>query len=143
VRFVNFVRQTVQTRQMERPVNWGILSAGLIAGDFARALALNCPNAVVYAVGARSQERADEFGDKFGVKVRYSSYEALAEDPNVGMAFILLCSPLSTSLSDRYYLRWNYSPTSQGGGGPRSKEWYADDVSSCIVVSSLRKGCSL
>jgi predicted dehydrogenase len=77
---------------MERPVNWGILSAGLIARDFAYALKLNCPNAVVYAVGARSQERANEFGEKLGCKKCYASYEALAEDPDVGMHCVLLIS---------------------------------------------------
>lgn len=70
---------------MDRPVRWGILSAGLISQDFGNALKLNCPNGVLYAVGARSQEKADEYGKKLGVSVCYSSYEALVQDPNVGM----------------------------------------------------------
>lgn len=82
---------------MERPVNWGILSCGFISKDFAYALKLNCPNAVVYAVAARSQERANEFGEKIGAKKSYSSYEALAEDPDVGMLLLTAsCLTLET-----------------------------------------------
>jgi predicted dehydrogenase len=73
---------------MDKPINWGILSSGLISQDFAQALKLNCPNAVVYAIGARSQQAADEFGKKLDVAVRYASYEALVSDPKVDIIYV-------------------------------------------------------
>jgi hypothetical protein len=107
---------------MERPVNWGILSAGLISQDFANALILNCPGAVVYAVGARSQEKADEFGKKFGCQACYSSYEALVQDPKVGMC--LDFATISGILIDvRYHLCWYYPSSSQSCRRIGSKKW--------------------
>jgi predicted dehydrogenase len=68
-------------------IRWGIIATGAIARDFAEGLAL-APGAKLVAVGSRAQETADRFGDEYGVPRRYSSYEALAQDPEVDVAYI-------------------------------------------------------
>ncbi len=66
---------------------WGILGTGNIAHQFARGLqALD--DAELVAVGSRSQETADSFGDEFGVARRYATYEELANDPEVDAIYI-------------------------------------------------------
>jgi predicted dehydrogenase len=76
----------------KEPVRWGILSAGQIAEDFATAMQESCSNGILYAVAASQKERADKFGDKFGIKIRYGSYEELVKDSNVD---IIYASPIN------------------------------------------------
>ena len=67
----------------------GILAAGGIAKTMARTLNdLKHPEIELYAVGSRSQERADAFAQEFGVPKAYGSYEALAADPEVDLIYI-------------------------------------------------------
>lgn len=68
-------------------VRWGILGTGHIARKFARGLAF-LPDAELAAVGSRSQVTADTFSDEFNVRRRYTSYEALADDPNVDVVYV-------------------------------------------------------
>jgi predicted dehydrogenase len=72
---------------MSDAIRWGILATGAIARDFAQGLAI-LPDADLVAVGSRAQETADRFGDEYGVLRRYGSYEALARDPDVDVAYI-------------------------------------------------------
>ena len=73
----------------ERPIRWGILATGGIAHNFATDLAfLPDGEAQIVAVGSRSQEAADAFGDEFGVPNRHASYEALANDPDVDAIYV-------------------------------------------------------
>jgi predicted dehydrogenase len=51
---------------------WGILATGGIAHAFARDLAL-LPDAELVAVGSRTQDSADAFGDEFDVPHRHGS----------------------------------------------------------------------
>ncbi len=74
-------------------IRWGILGTGRIAGDFARGLA-SLPDAALVAVGSRSQEAADAFGDRAGVVRRHPSYEALAADPEVDAIYVATPHPL-------------------------------------------------
>ncbi len=46
------------------------------------------PNAEMYAVCQRSQDKLDACGDKFGIQKRYTSYEELLKDPNVDAVHI-------------------------------------------------------
>ena len=62
-------------------VRWGVIGPGAIAVGFADAMRLVDDGEIV-AVASRSAERADAFGDRFGVPTRYDSYAALGEDPN-------------------------------------------------------------
>jgi predicted dehydrogenase len=59
-----------------RTFNWGIIGLGKIAHKFAENLAL-LPNARLYGVASRSQEKAQEFAAKFGAAHACGSYEDL------------------------------------------------------------------
>jgi predicted dehydrogenase len=64
------------------PTRWGILGTGNIAHQVAADLHL-LPDAELVAVGSRSPDRADAFGDTFGVPRRHAAYEALVADDRV------------------------------------------------------------
>lgn len=66
---------------------WGLMATGGIAHTFARDLA-HAPDASLFAVGSRSQESADAFGDELDVPNRHGSYEALANDPDVDAVYV-------------------------------------------------------
>jgi len=68
-------------------IRWGILGTGNIAHQFAHGLQ-SVPDAELVAIASRSQERADSFGDEFGVPNRYPSYEAFAADAEVDAVYI-------------------------------------------------------
>ncbi len=72
---------------MTTAIRWGILGTGSIAKQFARGLS-DTPDAVLQAVGSRTQESADVFGDAFSVPTRHASYEALANDPDVDAIYV-------------------------------------------------------
>ena len=72
---------------MTDKVRWGILGTGNIAKQLARGLAV-LPDAVLLAVGSRSQENADGFGEQFDVARRYASYADLANDPDVEVVYV-------------------------------------------------------
>jgi len=74
---------------MADKVSWGILGTGGIAKAFARALADSSTSELV-AVGSRSQESAEAFGDEFGVPRRYGSYAGVLADPGVQAVYISL-----------------------------------------------------
>jgi predicted dehydrogenase len=78
---------------MADKIRWGIMSTGRIAGVFADGLR-NLPDAELVAVGSRSQETADAFGEKHQVPHRHASYEALANDPDVDLIYIATPHPL-------------------------------------------------
>jgi predicted dehydrogenase len=77
---------------MAEQIGWGILATGLIARIFAKDLAL-VPDAEIVAVGSRTQESADAFGNEFGVPRRHGSYQALVEDPAVDVVYIATPHP--------------------------------------------------
>ncbi|MFN8515250.1 MAG: hypothetical protein U0841_22220 [Chloroflexia bacterium] len=56
------------------PIRWGILGTGRIAGLFAQGLA-SVPDAALVAVGSRTQEAAEAFGERVGALRRHGSYE--------------------------------------------------------------------
>lgn len=70
-----------------QPIRWGIIGTGNIASQFARGLAV-LDDAQLVAVGSRSAESANRFGDLFDVPHRHSSYEALAHDPDVEIVYV-------------------------------------------------------
>ena len=72
---------------MSDKIRWGLIGLGFIARRFARDLA-RLKDAEIYAVASRSQEKADAFGAEFGAKKRYGSYQELANDPKVDVAYI-------------------------------------------------------
>ena len=72
---------------MTKIIRWGILAPGNISRKFATGLG-SLPNTELLAVGSRSQESADAFGDKFSIPRRYNSYEALVNDPDLDVIYI-------------------------------------------------------
>ena len=72
---------------MAEKLRWGIIGTGNIAKQFARGLE-SVPEAELVAVGSRSQESADKFGEMFKVPNRYATYEELANDPQVDAVYI-------------------------------------------------------
>ena len=74
-------------------VRWGIIGAGGIAGKFAAGLK-DVEGAQLVAIGSRTQEKADAFGDKFAVPHRHGSYEALAADGDVEAVYIATPHPM-------------------------------------------------
>lgn len=73
-------------------IRWGILGTGKIAHLVASDLAL-LPDAALTAVGSRSQDRADAFGDTFDVPQRYASYEALVTSADVDVVHVATPHP--------------------------------------------------
>ena len=78
---------------MSSKLAWGIISTGAIAKTFARGLAASGTGELI-AVGSRTQEAADRFGDEFKVPRRYGSYEALLADPDVQAVYIAPPHPM-------------------------------------------------
>jgi len=78
---------------MSQTLTWGILGAGNIAGVFARGLA-SSKTGKLLAVGSRTQEGADRFGDKWNVPRRYSSYSDLLADKDVQAVYISTPHPM-------------------------------------------------
>ena len=70
-----------------KKIRWGILSTGKIAGNFAEDIK-HVLDAEVVAVGSRSQETADTFGQKHQISNRHSSYQDLENDPDVDVIYI-------------------------------------------------------
>lgn len=68
-------------------IRWGILSTGRIAGRLADTLR-DLEGAELVAVGSRSLEAAQAFGEKYGIPRRYGSYEELAADPDVDVIYV-------------------------------------------------------
>ena len=71
----------------ERIVKWAILGTGSIANDMVQILK-QIPNTQVLAVGSRSIEGAQRFGNRWGIPKQYGSYEEAAEDKEVDVCYI-------------------------------------------------------
>lgn len=78
-------------------VRWGVLGTGEIAGRFAEAMEMVDGGEVV-AVASRSMERANAFGDRFGLSTRYAGYADLVSDPSVDVVYV--ATPQSRHLED-------------------------------------------
>ena len=72
---------------MAKTYRWGIIGTGNIATQFATCLKV-CDNAILQAVGSRSQESADTFGATFNVPTRHATYEGLINDPEVDVVYV-------------------------------------------------------
>jgi predicted dehydrogenase len=72
---------------MHDTIRWGIMATGAVARDFAEGLTF-APGAELVAVGSRSRNTAERFGDEFGIPRRHSSYGALAQDSDVDVVYV-------------------------------------------------------
>ena len=68
-------------------LKWGIIGTGSIARAFALGLAQS-ETGMLTAVGSRSIETADRFGDEYDIPQRHGSYEALLADGEVQAVYI-------------------------------------------------------
>lgn len=75
------------------PIHWGIVGTGNIAKIFARDMPL-AEGAELVAVGSRSQESADAFGEMFNVPRRYASYDGIINDPDVDVVYVATPHPM-------------------------------------------------
>jgi predicted dehydrogenase len=76
-------------------LTWGILGTGIIAGIFARGLAASQHGELI-AVGSRSQDAAEIFGNTWQVAHCHGSYEQLLADPAVQAVYIATPHTLHT-----------------------------------------------
>ena len=68
-------------------MNIGIIGAGHIAEKAARTLN-SMDDMQCLAIGSRSLEKAQAFAERFGIPRAYGSYEALLQDPDIGLVYI-------------------------------------------------------
>ena len=73
----------------------GLLGAGNISGVMAETLQ-QMKEAELYAIASRSLAKAKDFAAEYGVKKVYGSYEELAEDEQVDLAYV------ATPMSEHY-----------------------------------------
>lgn len=76
-----------------KPIRWGILSTGHIAGIFAEGV-LSSKSGRLTAVGSRSLVSAREFSKKYRIPQAYGSYQELLKDPFVEAVYIATPHPL-------------------------------------------------
>jgi predicted dehydrogenase len=67
-------------------LKWAILGPGAIALDFAKAIIET--NDSLYAVGARSLEKAKSFASQFHIEKVYGNYEEMLNDPEIDVVYI-------------------------------------------------------
>lgn len=72
---------------MAETIRWGIIGTGAIAHKFAEGLK-SVSDAELVAVASRTQEKADAFGEEFGVARRHAGYERLAADDGVDAVYV-------------------------------------------------------
>jgi predicted dehydrogenase len=68
-------------------VSWGVVGPGGIATRFAQAIELVADGRIA-AVSSRSIDRANAFGDRFGIPHRYADDDELAADPTVDAVYV-------------------------------------------------------
>ena len=78
---------------MAEKLRWGILATAAIARKFATGLQ-STERGELVAIGSRSQEKADAFGEEFSIPRRHGSYQALADDPEVDAIYVATPHPM-------------------------------------------------
>ncbi|AGX42038.1 Gfo/Idh/MocA family protein [Clostridium saccharobutylicum] len=67
-------------------IKWAILGPGTIAKDFAKAITE--VNGSIYAVGARTIEKAQKFSSDYNVEKIYGSYSEMLKDSEIDVVYI-------------------------------------------------------
>lgn len=81
--------------------NWAIVGLGRIAHKFAQDLQ-KVEGARLWAVASTSQERAEEFAVKYGVRHAFGSYDLLLKCPDLHVVYVATPHPLHTPLALKY-----------------------------------------
>jgi len=79
-----------------KPLRWGILSAGAISHDWAVSFAayLSPEEHVISAVAARNKDSATKFAKEHKIPIVHDSYEELVKDPNIDVIYIGSIHPM-------------------------------------------------
>ena len=85
--FFNYYFHIGRLPIMSQTIRWGILSTGTISTRFVPGLA-ELPQTELVAVASRSIEKANSFADRFNIRKRHGSYQALADDPEVDVVYV-------------------------------------------------------
>jgi predicted dehydrogenase len=72
------------------PVRWGILGAGMIAGNAILPAFGTIANAAVVGVASRDRSRAQAFAAEFHIPRAYGGYDLLIDDPDIEAIYIAL-----------------------------------------------------
>ncbi|CAB9501054.1 Trans-1,2-dihydrobenzene-1,2-diol dehydrogenase [Seminavis robusta] len=80
-------RTLTTVEDASKPIRWGIVGAGSISKDFAKAVNFT-QGAEISAVAARSASKAAEFAKNHDIPQSYGSYDDLIQDPNVDVVYI-------------------------------------------------------
>jgi predicted dehydrogenase len=67
--------------------NYGIIGPGRIATSYCKAIQ-RCERVKVHGIASRDAKRASEFAAQFNAPKTYSSYEAIAQDPDIDVIYI-------------------------------------------------------
>lgn len=78
---------------MAQKLRWGILATARIARKFAAGVRASQQGELV-AIGSRSQEKAEAFGQELDIPRRHGSYEALAADGDVDAIYVATPHPM-------------------------------------------------
>lgn len=70
-----------------KKIKWGIIGLGKIARKFAKDLH-ETPNALLYAVASRSEDKAQDFAKQFCAEKAYGSYEEMVQDQEIDIIYI-------------------------------------------------------
>jgi predicted dehydrogenase len=77
---------------LDGQLRWGVVGTGAIARAWSDDLGRTDSGRIV-AVGSRTQEAADRFGEDFDVPARYASYEELVADGDVDAVYVTTPHP--------------------------------------------------
>ena len=77
----------IQNSTTRAQLRWGVMGAGRLARDVVREIQSHGVH--VQAIGARDQQRADEFAVELALPQAHGSYEELANDPEVDAVYVV------------------------------------------------------
>lgn len=72
---------------MDKAINFGIIGAGRIARKFAEGISY-VKEANLIGIASRNMDKANGFGDTYGVEYRYDNYEDLVRNKDVDVVYI-------------------------------------------------------
>jgi predicted dehydrogenase len=108
---------------------WGVLGTGGIARAFARAVNRSDLGRIA-AVGSRSQESADAYGEQYGVPARYPNYQAVLDDPSVQAVYVSPPHP--------FHAEWALKAIAAGKHVLCEKPMAMDYADSARIVAAAR-----
>ena len=85
-----------------KKIKWGIAGLGKIAHRFAVALTQHSTQSELYAVAARSDERAAKFGNQYHASCSYGSYQEMAKNPEIDAVYIATIHPYHKPLVELF-----------------------------------------